>query len=532
MSRDIDDDEPHQPLNDIGITSLYRRNITMQERFFSPGMDIGVGVNLLTGEALVKGVTGTVVPPDATGQRVESRIIRIEDISSLYTSLGVGVSASGSYMGFSASAKVDFADSCGFNEHSIYLLVSVVVTNTLTRMDSPALIPEASLLLENNKPDRFRERFGDVYVAGIHTGGEYFAVFQITGTDETEKESLSTLVSGAFSTIGASADLSVSIQKAKQESHSHLDMRVITFQNGGSDTSQDQDPGQIMAKAHNFAPSLQGNNAHFAVAYSILPESYRTLDLPGDSANLIDIENQKEMLAKNFSIRSQLMLLINNIDYILLSHTENRNEFEDFNVEALTEDRNRLAAEFDRITREASNCMRDPTSCHLASFQPPTTPLPKKLAGQQIFDAHLDRDWVGGKASPMVNVPSGFNAFIARGRMKLDLPHLSRINKFRSVVKINTKSPNSFSELHIDLQRESQDGSNAQPVIADISVTFEVGMAEVAGFPVLGTELIDNREFKYFVDATYIVHNFNPTGIVVPAASVVWQTFEVDLQPG
>jgi hypothetical protein len=509
----------------------------MQERFFSPGMDVGVGVNLLTGEALVKGVTGSITPPDATGQRVESRIIRIEDISSLYKSLSVGVSASGSYLGFSASAKVDYADSCGLNEHSIYLLVAVVVTNTLTRMDSPALIPEAAQLLQNNKPDRFRERFGDVYVAGIHTGGEYFAIFQITGTDETEKESLSTLINASFSTIGASANLSAKIANAKQQSHSHLDVRVFTFQNGGSDTSQDQDPGQIMAKAHNFAPSLHGDNARFAVAYSILPESYRTLDLPGDAANLIDIENQKEMLAKNFAVRNQLMLLINNIDYILLSQAQNHNEFEDFDVAALTQDRNRLAAEFDQITKEASNCMRDATSCHLASFQPNTTPLPKKRAGQQIVDAKLDRDWRGGNASPEVFVDSGANNFIARGRMKLDLPHLSRIDKFRAIVKINTKSPNSFSELHIDLQRESRDSppqvpDQGEPVIKDISVPYEVGMAEISGFPVSGTELIDNQHFQYFVNATYIVHNFNPSGIVVPADSVVWQSFEFDLKPG
>ena len=137
-----------------------------------------------------------------------------------------------------------------------------------------------------------------------------------------------------------------------------------------------------------------------------------------------------------------------------------------------------------------------------------------------------------GGESTAVAVPSGFNAFIARGRMKLDLPHLSRINKFRSLAKINTKSPNSFSELHVNLQREAQDGSNSQLVIADISIPFEVGMAEVTGFPLSGSELIDTRQFQYVVNATYIVHNFNPNSIVVPAESVVWQTIEVDLQPG
>ena len=55
-------------------------------------------------------------------------------------------------------------------------------------MASPALIDEAAELLKNQHSDRFRKRFGDVYVAGLHTGGEYFAIFQITGTDEAEKK--------------------------------------------------------------------------------------------------------------------------------------------------------------------------------------------------------------------------------------------------------------------------------------------------------------------------------------------------------
>ena len=351
----------------------------MQERFFSPGMDIGIGINLLNGNALIQGVTGTVTTPEAAGQTVKARIVRIDDMSTLHTSLGVDVSASGSYAGFSASDKMDFADSCGFNEHSIYLLISITVTNALTRMNSPALIPEAALLLQNQKPDRFRERFGDVFVAGVHTGGEYFAIFQITGTEESEKESLSNTVTASYTTLGAGVDLSVAVNKAKESSHTHLDMKVFTFQSGGADTTQDQDPGQILTKAHNFAPSVTGVNAHFSVPYAVLPESYSTLNLPGDSANLIDIENQKEMLAKNFKVRNDLMLLINNIDYILLSNAQNHEEFEPFDTEALTADRNRLAAEFDRITQEASACMRDANRCHLATFEGPSKPLPKKL---------------------------------------------------------------------------------------------------------------------------------------------------------
>ena len=299
----------------------------MQERFFSPGMDIGVGVNLLTGEALVTAVTGTPVPPDASGQTVESRLVRIDDISSLQKSLGIDVSANGSYMGFSASAKVDYSDSCSFNEHSIYLLISIKVTNALVRIDNPVLTAEANELLAAKNVDRFRERFGDVFVAGLHTGGEYFAVFQITGTDESEKERLAVQVNAAFTTIGAGASVSASINSAKESSHTHLDLKVFTFQNGGSDTTQNQNVDQIMAKAHGFAPSVGGN---FAVPYSIFPESYRTLKMPDDTVNLIDIENQREVLANNFKVRNELMVLLNNMEYILLSAAENHDEFEDF----------------------------------------------------------------------------------------------------------------------------------------------------------------------------------------------------------
>ena len=115
--------------------------------------------------------------------------------------------------------------------------------------------------------------------------------------------------------------------------------------------------------------------------------------------------------------------------------------------------------------------------------------------------------------------------------MKLNLPHLARIDKFRAAVKINEMTPNSFSELHVDLQRTAPDGSKPEPAVPDISIPFQPGLAEVTGFPQAGAAVIDNTQFQYHVDATYIVHNFNPGGIVVPAGSVVWQTFEIDLQP-
>jgi hypothetical protein len=509
----------------------------MQERFFAPGMDAGIGVNLLTGEALVQAVTGTVVTPEAAGQTVTSRIVRVEDIESLHTSLGVDVSASGSYMGFSASAKVDFADSCGFNSHSIYLFVSVVVTNSLTRINAPSLIPEAFALLQNGKPDRFRQRFGDVYVAGIHTGGEYFAVYQITGTSETDKESLAIAVTACFNGLIASADLSVQVNKAKESTNSHLDMRVFTFQNGGADTTADQDPGQIMAKAHNFAPSLAGANARFAIPYSILPESYLTLNLPNDNANLIDIENQKEMLARNFKLRNQLELLINDIDYILFSTAQNYDEFEPFDMAALSAERTRLAADFDRITKEASNCMRDATSCHLATFEGLSQPLPRKRAGQKTFSATLDRDWRAGTANPALGISPGRPISIARGRMhRLDLPSLFRIKKLSALVVIGSDALAGFPDLTISLRRMPIDITDpkammetpGEGIVNPIRINIVPGQTEVGGFPLVDFSILDTKAFQYFIDAAFVWRNPGPETVVVPESFVTWKSFTVE----
>ena len=115
-------------------------------------------------------------------------------------------------------------------------------------------------------------------------------------------------------------------------------------------------------------------------SHLIFPESYRTLKMPDDTVDLIDIENQREVLANNFKVRNELMVLLNNMEYILLSAAENHDEFEEFDIAAMTADRKRLADDFDRIVKEASACMRDATQCHLATFSTPTHALPRRKA--------------------------------------------------------------------------------------------------------------------------------------------------------
>ena len=348
----------------------------MKEIPYAVGMDFGIGLNLLTGEPLQEGVTGNITTVrTARGQTVESKLLRVDRLSTLHKSLGIDIEASGGYMTFSADAKVSFADSCSFNEFSTYVLISIRAQDAFERLDDPVLTEEALTLLRNNRTDRFRERFGDAFISGIGKGGEYFAVFQISGAKEEEKEDLAVSVNAAFQGLLGSAELSTRINTKIQESSSYLDVKVFTFQRGGEDTSQDQTIEQILNKARMFAPSVAGE---FAVPYTVLPMSYRTLNLPDDSQQFVDIENQREVIRKNWQVRNQLLVLRNNIEYILFSLANSRDEFEKADSEQLTEWYDKLSERIEAITRSTSKCARNPEDCRLARFDISNITLPKQ----------------------------------------------------------------------------------------------------------------------------------------------------------
>ena len=351
----------------------------MQELIYVNGMKPGHGINILTGDNLSNiAVSGNFTPIEfAKGQNVKTQLIRIDDISSLHKSLGVEVTASGSFMGFSANAKVDFANECNFNSHSTYLMIHVEVTNAFMSMDDP-LKPDAEELLRTKQPDRFRERFGDVFIAGISTGGEYFAVYQISGTDEHEKEQVSIAINASYQALIASAALGVKINSMTESSKSHLEVSTFTFQLGGANTMADQTPEQIMTKAHNFAPSVCGE---FSVPYSMLPASYRSLKLPDDGCDLIEIEHQRQALADAWKLRTELISLNNDIEYILLSDARNYDEFEPFDAVALTAVRHSLAAQIDANFKGASACMKDAKQCKFADVDTSAIKLPKRKPG-------------------------------------------------------------------------------------------------------------------------------------------------------
>jgi hypothetical protein len=335
---------------------------------FVDGMKIGLGYNRLTGDVMPsKGAVGPSVSGlgQAGGQQVAIDCVTVEDVESLHKSLGVSVDAGGSYMGFSGSAKVDYLSSCDFSSFSTYVIVRVSVQNAFTSLDEPELSPDASELVVNGNPARFRERFGDTFIAGVRSGGEYFAIYQLTSTSQSERESLAVQVHAAFSGVVAYAQLNTAINRATEHSSSHLQVQVHVFRQG-TISEADLNLEDIMKTAKGFPLNVSAGNAF---PYTVLLQDYSRLRNPNDQFNYIDIQNQQDTLADLAKKRFQFLALRDDYSYIL-------KHLEDFqNADGTPADRQAVVAEQHKVVdaintmeAQASACSRDASKCSFTAF--------------------------------------------------------------------------------------------------------------------------------------------------------------------
>jgi hypothetical protein len=350
---------------------------------FTDGMKIGLGYNRLTGDRLpTPAVEGSSISSlkDAVGQQVTIDCTTIQDVETLHKSLGISVDAAGSYMGFSGSAKVDYANSCDFSSFSTYVVVRVSVQDAFESLDSAVFSPDAAELLVNNNPDRFRQRFGDTFIAGLRKGGEFFAIYQITGSDRTEKESIATKVNAAFNGGLTSAELNSSINKASSETTSHLEVHVHVFRQGTVGTA-DLNVDDIMKTARDFPISVSGDKAF---PYAVMLQDYDSLKNPNDKFVYVDIQNRQDVLEDLAKKRFEFLALRDDFKYIL-------KHIEDFqNADGTSVDRDKLSKDFDAVVsaintmqHEASVCTRDAGQCTFTNFEVAKFAVPMLAKGTE-----------------------------------------------------------------------------------------------------------------------------------------------------
>ena len=337
---------------------------------WSEGMNYGMGVNLLNGDIPGKAVDpGQITgPTQAGGQTTSYNLTLINSFEELYSSIGISVEASGQYGLFSASGKFKYAKEAKFNSQATFLLARCVVENAFTQAEDPQLKPEASELLRQGKADNFQQRYGDGFIRGMQTGGEYFAVISVTSSSQEEQESISASLQAKYGGLFASVDVDVHVDSNTKSKISRSELSVSTYQRGGTgdDQSLTGDIEAVMARLKAFPTQVKNN----PVPYDVQVANYNTLALP-EGPNPIDIQAQKDALADYARIQLKLLALRNDIEFLQL-HS-------DFFVNppsstTLTQWQEFVTDQLNQLTHQASKCIDNPKDgCALFALKLPET---------------------------------------------------------------------------------------------------------------------------------------------------------------
>ncbi|WP_341284971.1 PASTA domain-containing protein [Priestia megaterium] len=336
-----------------------------QNTEYRKGMNYGMGVNLLNGQIAGKGVTpGNITgPTNAGGMGATYKFTLITSYEELYDSLGISISASGHYGLFSAEGKFQFANETKFNSQSTFLLVHAVLENAFTQCEDAVLEEPAVELIKQGKIEMFRERYGDGFIRGMSTGGEYFAIVEIKSSTTEKQQKIGASIKAEYESLVAGVKVEADVNKSIAEFKTQCETNAIHYQRGGQgeEISATISPEQVTTRLKNFATIVQQN----PVPYSVQIASYKLLDNYPEGPTKYDIENQKQVLENSARLRLKLLTALNDVQYVQL----NPNYFENPpEVTVLNKWSEHISGQLAQLTKEASACARNPVSDNCKFF--------------------------------------------------------------------------------------------------------------------------------------------------------------------
>jgi hypothetical protein len=326
-------------------------------------MKVGKGFDLLTGSPTsdLAVVGASITPPQrGGGQTVTTTFRLVQSVNALQEALGLSAAVSGGYAGFSGTAKMQFTSQCAVTQYCLYVVLAVEVINSCESIDLPKLVPDGVDLLRANDTVRFRQRFGNRYISGLKSGGEYYAVYRVQSFDKEERTSVAAQISASFHNPAMSASLNSNIESSKSTSQNELDVNVFVYSAGGISTTETA-LAEMIEKAHNFPTLVSGGNA---IPYQVILDEYTGLELPTDRLDLSDVEHQTECLLFNSRLLNEFNTLINDIDFIR-QHTDRFRNQDGTPPDdaALRAARQSCLAIVDELTASISACTRDASTC-------------------------------------------------------------------------------------------------------------------------------------------------------------------------
>jgi hypothetical protein len=350
---------------------------------YSEGLTFAVGVDSPSGEARNVAVTGSPAASEGGGDVIDYTMTLITSVDDLMTTLGISKEASGGVGLFSASALMEFAKSCSINTSSVFACFAIKVRKAFEQIDAPGVTDAANTLLANGQVSAFQDQFGDMFVRGLERGGQFFGVIEVKCTDQSDQQSVSVQVGGAFGPFSASGEFSQSFKDTVSNHQTHVNSHI----EGGQVPQVLPTSLQAMMDTASSWPHTVDANP---VPYTALLDSYSILPL-ANPPNYIDLQNQKDVLALCAQARNQHWLWINDIAYIL-AHSD---QFVSPDLAKLGQLQLDLEADLTTIAEAASNALNNPKEAAApAALKVTAVDLPARIKSSATDLHPFYGDWL------------------------------------------------------------------------------------------------------------------------------------------
>jgi len=261
-------------------------------------IDLGSGFNTITQSSMNEAIEidGLIQKSDpATGQNVKLELLQVESMIQMKQLLEIDAAASYSNaFGISMNARASYVSDTKMSMHNVYLLVHVQVTNATTTLKQPYRLTEeikAEVLKEQKDPaylGTFFRRFGDSFVTGYTTGGEFIAIVEFEAKDEQEKTKLSGEVKAAVGTWSGSAEFKTAMGSLSQKRSS----KISVYRNGGKGDFTNL--GNLVEAASKFPEEVL--NSSIQVSFNVSP--YDLVFPSGKGPSVLDAQSALERLGR------------------------------------------------------------------------------------------------------------------------------------------------------------------------------------------------------------------------------------------
>lgn len=313
-------------------------------------MALGIGVNSAAQTIHSPAIAGVQLLPDivgAGGQVVAFSIEQLSNTTSLSKQLNVSANASLKYASTgSGSMSAQFVNNVKQNSFSIYIVVRTVVTNAERILDlSRIQLQDRAAKLWVNNPNAFIEQYGDAFVYGIVTGGEFFGVLEIQTESADDYREVKASLSGKGQYGVFSGKASASFSETLSNITTSYQMRATVLRQGGTGAlMQTITADELRDSALAFPGEVSGESGY---AYGALLVPYNHIEHP--DADALSVQQRADALDRLGRLREQFVRVHNDLEFA----STHPWQFPGISLDLVSERFNAISAQIETIVAAA-----------------------------------------------------------------------------------------------------------------------------------------------------------------------------------